>query len=203
MDILVYVIVACEVGFWVLLAGGLAVRYLLGAKRLGLAVLASVPLLDVVLLLSAGADLARGGAADTVHGLAAFYLGFSVAFGHSLIRWADVRFAHRFAGGPAPVKPVKGTAAYRRGLWVEYARVLLACAVAVAVLLAMIVFVAADGSAEPLWGWIQKAGLVAAIWLVAGPVWGMFEQAPRQPAGDSPPAGPSSPRAWPPSSSSA
>ena len=103
---------------------------------------------------------------------------------------------------PAPVKPVKGSTAYRRGLWVEYARVLLACAVAVAVLLAMIVFVAADGSAEPLWGWIQKAGLVAAIWLVAGPVWGMFEQAPRQPAGDSPSsssAGPSSPRAWPPS----
>jgi hypothetical protein len=31
------------------------------------------------------------------------YLGFSVVFGPSVIRWADARFAHRFAGGPPPV----------------------------------------------------------------------------------------------------
>lgn len=111
-----------------------------------------------------------------MHGLAAFYLGFSVAFGHSLIRWADVRFAHRFAGGPAPVKPAKGSAAYRRGLWMEYARVMLAATLAVAVLLVMIGLVDADSSAETLWSWIHRAGLVAGIWLFAGPVWGMFER---------------------------
>ena len=176
MDFLVYLIIGCEIGFWVLLALGLAARYLLHRKRLGLALLACVPLPDVVLLAAAGTDLARGGAADTVHGLAAFYLGFSVAFGHSLIRWADVRFAHRFAGGPAPVKPVKGSAAYRRGLWIEYGRVLIAVTIAVAVLLAMIQFLAAPGEADVLWAWIKRAGLVAGIWLAAGPVYGMFER---------------------------
>lgn len=178
MNFLVYVIIGCEIGFWVLLAGGLAVRYLLGAGRLGLALLACVPLLDIVLLLAAGADLARGGEPDTIHGLAAFYLGFSVAFGHALIKGADVRFAHRFAGGPAPVKTARGTRAHRRGLWVEYARVLLAAGISVGVLLAMIVL-APDGSEEPLWDWIRRAGLVAALWLVAGPVWGLFERPAR------------------------
>lgn len=176
MDVLVYLIIGCEIGFWVLLAAGLCTRYLLHRKRLGLTLLACVPLLDAVLLAAAGTDLARGGTADTVHGLAAFYLGFSVAFGHSLIRWADVRFAHRFAGGPAPVKPAKGTAAYRRSLWVEYGRVLIAVTIAVAVLLVMIMFLAAPGETGELWNWVKRAGLVAGIWLVAGPVYGMFER---------------------------
>ncbi|WP_424326067.1 hypothetical protein [Gordonia sp. (in: high G+C Gram-positive bacteria)] len=54
-------IAGCEVGFWVLVGGGLALRY-----------------------------------------LARLYLGVTVVFGPRLIRWADARFAHRFAGGPAP-----------------------------------------------------------------------------------------------------
>lgn len=187
MDFLVYLIIGCEIGFWVLLAAGLCTRYLLHRKRLGLALLAGVPLLDAVLLAAAGADLARGGSAGSVHGLAAFYLGFSVAFGHTLIRWADVRFAHRFAGGPAPVKAVKGTPPYRRGLWIEYGRVLIAMGIAVSVLLAMIVFLAAPGETDELWAWVKRAGLVAGIWLVAGPVYGMFEQpAPERPAGNTP-----------------
>lgn len=182
MDVLVYLIIGCEIGFWVLLAAGLCTRYLLHQKRLGLVLLACVPLLDAVLLAAAGTDLARGGTAEMVHGLAAFYLGFSVAFGHTLIRWADVRFAHRFAGGPAPVKPAKGTAAYRHSLWVEYGRVLIAMTIAVAVLLIMIAFLAAPGETGELWDWVKRAGVVAGIWLVAGPVYGMFERPGQAPA---------------------
>ncbi|MCC3291323.1 MULTISPECIES: hypothetical protein [unclassified Arthrobacter] len=183
MDILVYLIIGSEIGFWVLLAAGLGARYLLHRRRLGLLLLACVPLLDVVLLAASAADLALGGRAESIHGLAAFYLGFSVAFGRSLIRWADVRVAHRFAGGPAPVKPGKGTPEYRRSLWVEYGRVLLATGIAVAVLVGMIGIVAAPGEAEVLWDWVKRAGLVAGIWLLAGPVYGMFETAPRERAG--------------------
>lgn len=183
MDILVYLIIGSEVGFWILLAAGLAARYLLRRPGLGMVLLACVPLLDAVLLAAAGLDLARGGSAESIHGLAAFYLGFSIAFGHQLIRWADVRVAHRFAGGPAPVKPAKGTPAYRRSLWVEYGRVLIAVAIAVAVLLAMILFLAAPGEAGELWNWVKRAGLVAGIWLIAGPVYGMFEAPARSAAG--------------------
>lgn len=183
MDILVCLIIASEAGFWILLAAGLAARYLLRRPGLGMVLLACVPLLDAVLLAAAGLDLARGGSAGSIHGLAAFYLGFSIAFGHRLIRWADVRMAHRFAGGPAPVKPAKGTAEYRRSLWAEYGRVLAAVTIAAAVLLAMIVFLAAPGEAQELWNWVRRAGLVAGIWLIAGPVYGMFERPARTPAG--------------------
>ena len=52
-------------------------------------------------------DLRAGATADVFHGLAAIYVGVSVAFGHRMIRWADEHFAHRFAGGPPPKRPPK------------------------------------------------------------------------------------------------
>lgn len=99
---LVGLIVACEVLFWVFLLSGLAVRYLLRSQRLGGLLLFCSPVADLVLLVAATADLARGGTAGGPHVLAAVYLGVTAAYGHRMVRWADVRFAHRFAGGPAP-----------------------------------------------------------------------------------------------------
>lgn len=59
-------------------------------------------------------DLLGGATAGVAHGLAAVYIGVSVAFGHRIIRWADVRFAHRFAGGPAPERPPRTGPAHAR-----------------------------------------------------------------------------------------
>ncbi|MFC7745195.1 hypothetical protein ACFQXA_36380 [Nocardiopsis composta] len=100
-------ILACEVLFWVLVLGGLAVRYLLRMRRTSAVLLLLVPVLDVVLIAAIALHLAAGGTAEFGHGLGALYLGFTVAFGHSVIRWVDVRFAHRFADGPPPVRPPK------------------------------------------------------------------------------------------------
>jgi hypothetical protein len=100
------VIVACEVGFWVVLLAGLIARYVWRRSSLGAALLVCVPLVDLVLLVASALDLRYGrGEADVAHGLAAVYLGVSVAWGHSMVRWADARFAHRFAGGPSPPRP--------------------------------------------------------------------------------------------------
>lgn len=120
---MIVAIVACEIGFWVLLVAGLAARYLLKARRLSAALLLSVPLVDVALLAFSVVDLRRGGEPETAHALAAVYLGVSVAFGHRMLAWADQRFAHRFAGGPPPVKPPKGGrehAAYERRMWLRH-----------------------------------------------------------------------------------
>ena len=65
------IIVACEIGFWVLLGAGLAARYLLRARLLSTALLIAVPLVDVVLLAATAIDLRRGGQAGLTHGLAA------------------------------------------------------------------------------------------------------------------------------------
>ena len=104
---IVTLIVLCEVGFWVLLAAGLALRYVARKPRLGAAVLLCEPLLEVVLLVVTAIDLKNGAEPDWKHGLAAVYIGFTVGLGHSTIKWVDARVAHRFAGGPPPVKPPK------------------------------------------------------------------------------------------------
>ena len=88
----------------VILLGGLTARYVLRRPRLGALLLVATPLVDVVLLGFTVLDLRDGATASVAHSLAAVYIGVSLAFGHSLVRWADVRFAHRFAGGPAPVR---------------------------------------------------------------------------------------------------
>nr|WP_237418497.1 hypothetical protein [Actinomadura rayongensis] len=127
-------IVGCEVAFWLLLVLGLAARYLLRARRLGAGLLLCVPLADVVLLAASVIDLRGGAEGSPAHGLAAIYLGVSVAFGHQMIQWADQRFAHRFAGGPAPSGPPKSGrahAARERGQWLRH---LLAYAIAAGVL---------------------------------------------------------------------
>jgi hypothetical protein len=163
---LLAIIVAAEIGFWVLLAAGLATRYLLGRRRLGAILLASVPVVDLVLLVATVIDLRGGATADFTHGLAAAYIGFSVAFGHSLIRWADQRFAHRFAGGPPPWRPPRGGRERARYEWREWRKALLAFAISSALLLAAIVLVGDAGRTEELQAWIARLGLVLVIWSI-------------------------------------
>ena len=120
---LVGLIVICEVMFWAVLLAGLAASYLLRRQRLGAALLVAAPLVDLVLLTVTALDLRSGGTATVAHSLAAIYIGVSVGFGHSLVRWADARFAHRFAAGPAPTpKPRHGAAhaAHERAGWLRH-----------------------------------------------------------------------------------
>jgi hypothetical protein len=163
---LLAVIVAAEIGFWVLLAAGLATRYPLGRRRLGAILLAAVPLVDVVLLVATVIDLRGGATADFRHGLAAAYIGFSVAFGHSVIRWAERRFAHRFAGGPPPWRPPRGGSERARYEWREWGKAVIAWAISSALLLAAIAVVGDAGRTEQLEGWIARLTLVLAIWAI-------------------------------------
>lgn len=76
-----------------------------------------------MLLTATVLDLRGGGTATVAHTLAGVYLGCSVGFGHHLLGRADVRFAHRFAGGPAPTpKPRHGAgrAAYDSRAWLRH-----------------------------------------------------------------------------------
>ena len=178
---LLLVIVAAEIGFWVLLAAGLVARYPLGRRRLGAILLASVPLVDVGLLVATVIDLNNGATADFRHGLAAAYIGFSVAFGHSAIRWADQRFAHRFAGGPPPWRPPRGGRERARYEWREFGKAASAWSVSSALLLAAIAIVGdADRTAE-LQGWIARLTLVLAIWSI-WPISHTFSALTRRPS---------------------
>lgn len=102
---IVTLIVVCEVGFWVLLAAGLAARYLLRMPRTGAALLLCEPLLEVVLLVATAVDLDNGAEPSWKHGLAALYIGYTVGHGHRTVKWLDGHAAHRFGGAPPPAKP--------------------------------------------------------------------------------------------------
>jgi hypothetical protein len=165
--LMVTLIAACEIGFWVVLGAGLAARYVLRWQRVSTVLLICVPLVDVVLLTATIVDLSDGGSASTVHGLAAVYLGVSVAFGHSMMRWADQRFAHRFADGPAPVKPPKSGQARVRYEWREWGKFMLAYAIACAVMLFLIFVISSPDRTVALWqGTIPTLSMVAGIWLL-------------------------------------
>ncbi|WP_433276419.1 hypothetical protein ACQPZA_34435 [Pseudonocardia xinjiangensis] len=174
---LVLLIGASEVGFWVLLAAGLAARYLLRARRLSTVLLLLVPVLDVVLVSAALVDVAGGSPPDATHGLAAVYLGGTVAFGHSLIRWADARFAHRFAGGPPPPRPPRYGAAKVAYEWREWGKIVLAWGIALAVMLLTATVAGtgvpapSDWSADPMWSWGARLVPVVLIWFVGWPLW--------------------------------
>lgn len=163
---LIAVIIACEIGFWVVLAAGLLTRYVLRRPRLGAALLICVPLSDLVLLAATTADLAGGATAGFGHGLAAAYLGFSVAFGHGVIRWADERFAHRFSGGPPPTRPPRYGFERARYEWREFAKAALAWAIACGLLLVAIAVVGDAARTAQLEGWIARLTLVLAIWAI-------------------------------------
>lgn len=162
---LLAVIAACEIGFWVVLGAGLLARYPLRRPRLGGVLLLCVPLIDLILLAVTVVDLRRGATATFGHGLAAAYLGFSVAFGHSMIRWADQRFAHRFAGGPPPWRPPKGGWARTRYEWREWGKGMLAWAIACALLGAAILLVGDAERTAELRDWIARLSVVMLIWL--------------------------------------
>ncbi|HEY7047538.1 MAG TPA: hypothetical protein VH373_09980 [Jatrophihabitantaceae bacterium] len=164
-------IVTCEIAFWVFLAAGLAVRYLLRRPQPSRYVLLGSPLADLGLLVLSAVDLARGAKASEAHALAAAYISFTVVFGPSVIRWADARFAHRFAGGPAPRKVPKRGSERVRHEWREFGKAVLACAMASALIGLGVLMVGDSGRSQALVGFETRLAGLLVIWFVVGPLW--------------------------------
>ncbi|QCX79165.1 hypothetical protein C9F11_27825 [Streptomyces sp. YIM 121038] len=186
---IVTLIILCEVGFWVLLAGGLALRYWAKMPRTSVAVLLCEPLLEVVLFVVTAVDLKNGAEPDWKHGLAAVYIGYSVALGHYTIKWVDVRVAHRFAGGPPPVK-LYG-AAHAVNEWKIAARWVLAALIAMGLLQGAIWYVGSDGETGSLRMWQQKMLWVVGINLIIAGSYTLFPKripapGPQEAAGEHP-----------------
>ncbi|WP_226435230.1 hypothetical protein [Rhodococcus yananensis] len=164
-------IIASEIGFWIALALGLLLRYPLHLPRPGAVVLALIPLIDIVLLVAVAMDLHRGSEVGHIHRIAGVYLGVSVAFGPSVVRWADRRVAYLFAGGEKPVPaPKDGPEAFRNecrsfGQW------LIAAGISGAVILGLGATVADDTQSAALESVFPMLGVVTVIWLITGPVW--------------------------------
>jgi hypothetical protein len=192
---MIYLIIGCEIAFWVLVASGLVARYVFKARRLGLVLLMATPVVDLILLGAAALDLALhsggaggGGAVPPgtpggrwAHAVAALYVGVSLAFGHKMIRWADAVAAKRAGLGPGPRK-LYGRA-YTAECWRDFARALLAVAIA-AVLLKGLDLIA--GTPVTRTGELFAAMAPAMrFWLLIELIWaGSYTLWPRKPAAE-------------------
>ncbi len=63
-------------------------------KQVGLILLAMTPVIDLILIITMSVDLLNGAKATVPHGIAAVYIGVSIAFGKQMIQWADERFKY-------------------------------------------------------------------------------------------------------------
>lgn len=172
MNMIVIGILACEIGFWVVLGLGLALRYLAGLRKVSNVLLLCVPMLDVLLLTLIAWDLlVNHTTADFGHGLGAIYLGFTVAFGHQIITRVDAWFAHRFAGGAAPAETPKSGISRVKYEWNQWFRMLL-CAVISSVVLGGITLIVDDLTRTgELLAWILRVWFATAVWFIGWPVW--------------------------------
>lgn len=146
---ILWLIIACEIGFWVFVLAGLVARYIFNKKRLGSFLLICTPIVDLVLIIATIFDLRNGATATIMHGLAAIYIGISLAFGHQMIKWADGHFNYRFANGAKPekVKYGKARAKKEREGWYRH---VLSWVIGGGVLLAMIYYVNNPSQTEAL-----------------------------------------------------
>ena len=170
---IVALIAACEIGFWVLLAAGLGARYLLRMPRLGLGLLLCEPLLEVVLLVATALDLRNGAEPNWTHGLAALYIGYTVGHGHRTVKWLDGHAAHRLGGAPKPAGPPRHGMARARHEGKVWLGTLVGAVVATVLLQLAIWYVDDPSRVTSLAGWRYAAwraagihGLVALSYLV-------------------------------------
>ncbi|MDX2559294.1 hypothetical protein PV371_06485 [Streptomyces sp. TX20-6-3] len=160
---IVTLIVVCEVGFWVLLAAGLATRYLLKMPRTGIALLLCEPLLEVLLLVVTAIDLKNGADPSWKHGLAALYIGYTVGHGHRTVKWLDGHAAHRLGGAARPPTPPRYGMARARHEGKVWLGSVTAAAVASGLLLLAALYVGDDGNTDGLYAWILVAWRTAGI----------------------------------------
>lgn len=174
-------VVACEIAFWVVILGGLTARYLLRRPRLGVVLLAAAPVIDVALLVLATSDLLNGATASWQHGLAAIYVGVSVAYGRRMVIWTDTRYKYRFAGGEAPERLVG--ARYTAKCWRDAILTTLAVGIAGAILGVTIWIVDDSSRTEALSGFFNILGVLVVIDVVWALSYTIWPKRPKQPLG--------------------
>ena len=166
-------IISCEVAFWLVLLASLVARY--GLRRVALSrwFLHALPAIDLLLIAFTALDLRGGTVATTAHGLAAAYVGFTVAFGSVAVRWADTQFAYRLASGPPPPLAPSGWNAVRFDLEL-WLRCIAAWIISFVLIELLVAYVGNEAVTEPLYAWHKFGFGCVFFWFVFGPVWSLL-----------------------------
>ncbi|MFP7255773.1 hypothetical protein SFC02_15865 [Terribacillus goriensis] len=162
MNSIIVLIILCEVGFWVFIAAGLIARYVFKLPKFGMILLGATPLIDLILLLATGFDLARGATATVAHAIAAIYIGISLAYGKSMIRWADQRFAYYITKQGEKPKKLYGKEHAKKEVkgWLQH---LLAYIIGAGLLLAVIYWINDAERTEALSGVLRIWSIILGI----------------------------------------
>lgn len=112
-------IIAAEIAFWIVIIAGLFTRYIWKRNRLSIFFFLLTPVIDFALLVLTAIDLKNGATASFTHALAAIYIGGSIAYGKSMIAWADSKFQSWILKKPSKKKILygKAKAVYEMKMW--------------------------------------------------------------------------------------
>ncbi|MFJ5765718.1 hypothetical protein ACIP9C_10145 [Lysinibacillus sp. NPDC093210] len=103
-------IITAEIAFWIVILIGLVCRYRFKKPKLSILFFALTPVIDLLLVLLTAMDLRAGTPASISHGIAAVYIGVSIAYGKTMITWADEKFQQWFLKLPVEKKRLTGLA---------------------------------------------------------------------------------------------
>lgn len=159
MQLVAWAIVCCEILFWIFIVAGLIVRYGFRREKLGFRLMAMSPVIDIVLLVLTVFDLSRGSTATLAHGLAAIYIGVSLAFGKQMIAWADGVYRRVILKEQVAKERISRARRERNGFY----RHILAFLIGGALLGAMILWLGNTEQTESLLRTLQLWGLVLVI----------------------------------------
>ena len=143
--------VAAEIAFWACLVLGCLLRYAFKMPKLGLIFIAATPLIDLLLLVFFYVNLSEDGAAQFMHGFAAFYISFSLVFGRDIIQFVDSKVS-----GDSNRKPVDDE---KR----SFKKCIIAC-VGTALLLGIGILVAGLSGSFWLVYWLIAVAFTPAMW---------------------------------------
>ncbi|MGW3039192.1 hypothetical protein ACWC9T_03890 [Kitasatospora sp. NPDC001159] len=178
---IVTLIVAAEISWWIVLGLALSARYLLRWRRTSTALLIGLPVVDLALYALTVLNLRGGAEASWTHALAASYAGFSVGYGPSLVRWADRHFLHRFAGGPKPLPSPKYGPERTRYEWQVAGRTVVSAVITLGLISLLVPLSAGSAHFGTFSQWYVKLGIAAVVNLVVAGCYSIWPKEP--PAG--------------------
>ncbi|HJD80341.1 hypothetical protein ABZX88_19700 [Kitasatospora aureofaciens] len=178
---IVTLIAAAEISWWIVLGLALSTRYLLRWRRTSTVLLLGLPAVDLVLYALTVLNLRGGAEANWMHALAASYAGFSVGYGPSLVAWADRHFLYRFAGGPKPLPAPKYGPERTRHEWRVAARTVVSAVITLALITLLVPLSNGAAHVGTFTEWYIRLTIVAVVNLIVAGCYSLWPKEP--PAG--------------------
>ncbi|MGA5819626.1 hypothetical protein ACPC54_17430 [Kitasatospora sp. NPDC094028] len=178
---IVTLVVAAEISWWIVLGLALSARYLLRWRRTSTALLIGLPAVDLALYVLTVLDLRGGTQASWTHALAASYAGFSIGYGPSLVAWADRHFLHRFAGGPKPPPAPKYGPERTAHEWRIAGRTAVSAVITLSLISLLVPLSAGNAHLGTFAPWYWKLGIAAVVNVVVAGCYALWPKEP--PAG--------------------